>query len=291
MVIDILVDMALDYVSEKAFRMSMDSAVHYALNVKDRRELKDLLDKEMSTSVNEIPVCDCTRQIIGSDGEYGTTFKKGIVNSVMMREGQPDTAPKKGVLNALMRKVGKEKDWFVNKPPIPENKLEIVKTDVDNIIDHMQEAMWGNALFRKIVGDEKFQEMVVADLDELKRQMAEIFERLERLEGKVSELSDKIDSLSVPVTVVPSPVTASGAFTGRGSELKALEEAVSDDGLVFVNGFGGIGKTELCRRFSSDYSKRTGCKVVWTTFEESIRRTIATNVRLSDESRESADIN
>ena len=44
MVIDILVGMALDYVSEKAFSMSMDAAVHYALNVNDRRELKELLD-------------------------------------------------------------------------------------------------------------------------------------------------------------------------------------------------------------------------------------------------------
>ena len=280
MVIDILVGLALDYVAEKAFSMSADAIIHYGLKAKDRHELKRQLEAEMNASIEEFPVNEYTNRFVNSKDKYSITFQNGIVNAVMMRDGKGD------------------KDWFVTHPPIPENSLDNVKGDVDRIVVRMRDGMWGNPLFRRIVGEDKFQEKVLADLGELRIEVAELRKELaevkadvSEVKAAVSEISDRLDSLSVAVTVVPSPMDPSDAFTGREGELKALGEAISERSMVFVNGFGGIGKTELCRKFSSDYSEKTGCKVVWTTFEKSIRETIAAKVRLSDESKESADIN
>jgi len=272
MVIDILVGLALDYVSEKAFSMSADALLRYGLKAKDRHELRRQLADEMRASIEEVPVNEFTNQFISSKDKYSVTFQNGIVNAVLMRDRN------------------KEKDWFVTDPPIPENRLGIVRKDVDSIVVRMRDAMWGNALFRRIVGDERFQEKILADLGDLRKEMSEMRDDLEELKKTVSDLMDRVDSLTPTASVISSPVDPSDTFTGREGELRALDEALSEKSLVFVNGFGGIGKTELCRKFSSTFSERTGCKVVWTTYEGSIRKTIATNVGLSDGTDEGSDI-
>ena len=272
MVMAFLVDMALDYVSEKAVQMSAEATLHYLLKVKDRNELKHQLQKEMNLSIKEIPLDDVTLDMITSEEKKGKEFRKGIINSVLIRDEN------------------KEKDWFVTVPPIPKGKLDKVKKDVDSIVKNMQEALWPNALFRKIVGDDAFQNMLLAELNELKEEMVRLRQDFEELKTTVSDLSDRVDSISIKVTVVPTPVAPTNAFIGREGELKALDYAMSKGGLIFVSGFGGIGKTELCRKFSSIYSVKTGCKVVWTTYKGTIKETIATNVRLSDESSEGMDI-
>jgi transcriptional regulator len=70
-------------------------------------------------------------------------------------------------------------------------------------------------------------------------------------------------------------------FTGRGDELRHLHDALQSKGehtfvsqMATISGLGGIGKSELARKYAYDYKKYYGDNVVWINAEtkESIRK-------------------
>jgi hypothetical protein len=71
------------------------------------------------------------------------------------------------------------------------------------------------------------------------------------------------------------------SFTGRDDELKHLHDALPSKGgqavvsqITSIRGLGGIGKSELARKYAYDYKKYYGDNVVWINAEtqESIRK-------------------
>ncbi len=71
------------------------------------------------------------------------------------------------------------------------------------------------------------------------------------------------------------------SFTGRDDELKHLHDALQSKGgqavvsqITSISGLGGIGKSELARKYAYDYKKYYGDNVVWINAEtqESIRK-------------------
>jgi len=298
MVVSILVDAAVDCIFEKAVGMSFDAALQLAVKTHDRHMLKDEMEREMNNAINENDIHHVITDILNDkppfiDKKYNTTFKKGIINSAL----RPKEDDHKG-LSRFFGKKKQDKGWFVIAPPVPKNDIKEVKADVSTIISKIRDAMWKNNLFRQVLGNEEFQKKVLEDIDDLKREVAEIRIRLERVEEvvsavkeevsdvkrTVSDLNDKLDSVSIRNTIIQNLQYPSESFVGRERNLEELKEAVIGKRIVFVNGFGGIGKTELCRKFCSDYVEDLGLKPVWLTYSGgSIRETIALGVRTTNE--------
>jgi ankyrin repeat protein len=82
------------------------------------------------------------------------------------------------------------------------------------------------------------------------------------------------------------------SFTGRNDELKHLHDALQSKGgqavdkqITSISGLGGIGKSELARKYAYDYKKYYGDNVVWINAEtqESLRESflmLAKNLRI-----------
>ncbi|MEE1262334.1 ATP-binding protein [Ruminococcus sp.] len=73
------------------------------------------------------------------------------------------------------------------------------------------------------------------------------YQSADDLARALSELCDVIESHS-PYIFTPRYVSTCN-FVGRNDELAQLHRALSDNSLVFVHGAGGIGKTELVRKY------------------------------------------
>ncbi len=64
-------------------------------------------------------------------------------------------------------------------------------------------------------------------------------------------------------------------FVGRDKELKEVGALLKKAGqVVLVNGLGGIGKTELCKRFFYDHEKEY-CVIAWIDYTGSIKESFA----------------
>lgn len=65
-------------------------------------------------------------------------------------------------------------------------------------------------------------------------------------------------------------------FTGREKELAQIDESLNEADIVFLSGIGGIGKTELAKKYANTYKKNYS-KVVFLTFQDSIKNTVCSD--------------
>lgn len=65
----------------------------------------------------------------------------------------------------------------------------------------------------------------------------------------------------------------SGCFIGRKDEIEKIHEKLSNHQLVFLSGIGGIGKTEIARKYAQVYRKHYGT-IVFSVFESSIKNLV-----------------
>ena len=262
MVIEFLIDLAADYVAEKAFNMSAESVLKYAVKFKEKSGLKKDLMDDMLKSVKTQNISEVTINMIERDDKDGKFFRDSIIKSIFLRNK-------------------KDLDWFIKNPPCPKENLIEIREDVEKIVNDLRAVAWNYETYRDIIGENEFQEMVILDLKSLRHDMEKLEKEVEMLKGNlVQVIANTID-----------PVTN---FKGRENELKQLEKAVSENKIVFITGIGGIGKTELCRRFARDYSAKTDCKVVCVDYKNNnvpegsnkMKITIATGVKtiVKDES-------
>ena len=70
-------------------------------------------------------------------------------------------------------------------------------------------------------------------------------------------------------------------FVGRESEIKQIDTQFSQNTYVFLEGIGGIGKSELAKRYAWQYRKKYNI-IQFITYNESLLSTIATSLRLRD---------
>ncbi len=265
MVLELLIGRAADYVASYVFNTTADTAIAYALGFKNRKDLKDKLEQSMHDSVDKRNLNEATRAMIDRNDEDGEQFRNALIKSVYIRNE-------------------KEDNWFVDHPPCPEDKLDVIKEDVPLLVSDMRHAVWGNGEYRKLIGESKFQEIVIEELQKINKEMEDMKKDIEILKNGL-------------LHVVAKPKDPTDKFIGRAQELAELDKAVSDYRIVFVTGFGGIGKSELCKRFSKDFSKRTGGKVVWVTYNETpsegndkMKSTIANGIEIVGYEDKSMDI-
>lgn len=98
--------------------------------------------------------------------------------------------------------------------------------------------------------------------------MEEVAEALSRLE----ELSD-VEAVYLLSTMAPEPKFS---FSGRGRELEALDKAIQEGNIVFLSGMGGIGKTEITKKYAYDFSTSYDT-ITFARYANSLRETICSD--------------
>ncbi len=82
------------------------------------------------------------------------------------------------------------------------------------------------------------------------------------LEKRIAELADRIENLSAEdalyvnhsrLKLVEKVVYPQGLFVGREHEMAEIDRAFSEDHIVFLQGMGGIGKSEIAKGYAREY--------------------------------------
>lgn len=74
--------------------------------------------------------------------------------------------------------------------------------------------------------------------------------------GELSKaLSKLLDAINEEIYIISSFPVSTCKFVGRAKELTELHEGIKKKGKVFVSGFGGIGKSELVKKYINQYGK------------------------------------
>ena len=68
-------------------------------------------------------------------------------------------------------------------------------------------------------------------------------------------------------------ISPSAFFTGRKKELEKMAELVEKNDVVFLSGMGGIGKTELAKKFMEEATGEYRC--IFCTYKDSLKSTLA----------------
>ena len=83
------------------------------------------------------------------------------------------------------------------------------------------------------------------------------------------------DSVSNLVLVTERPMSPTPYFVGRDDILDAIEAAFRDgDDIVNVYGMGGIGKSEICRKFFRDRAPGLVTRAGWLTWRDTLQNTL-----------------
>ncbi|MGL9718835.1 MAG: hypothetical protein ACR5K9_09555 [Wolbachia sp.] len=120
-------------------------------------------------------------------------------------------------------------------------------------------------------GKEFFQEV-----EELPSTLSEMRQGVERIEGKVAEIGKVLNNQQAckePIWFNMMEPVAS--FTGRNSELEALHDALQKSTgkqavisqVASISGLGGVGKSELARKYAYKHEKDYDGNVMWINAE------------------------
>ncbi|MBD5395547.1 MAG: serine/threonine protein kinase [Lachnospiraceae bacterium] len=77
----------------------------------------------------------------------------------------------------------------------------------------------------------------------------------------------------------------SACFVGRCQEIEKTDAALQEEGLVFLSGIGGIGKTEVARRYAFNNRDRYDT-ITFSVFESSIKELVCNEVKINGVTRE-----
>lgn len=150
-----------------------------------------------------------------------------------------------------------------------------VRKELSALMTDVHDALWGTKEFLSKIdlGSKKFQAQVAEEL----RIMASYAE--EKMTGTkasidLAALELEMDKWEL-IHRCTDPVDI---FVGRDAELDELADLLEDEDLVFVNGFGGMGKSELCRAYVSRLGE--DAPVIWIDYLGTMADTIAQGVMI-----------
>ena len=106
--------------------------------------------------------------------------------------------------------------------------------------------------------------------------MTSVIEALEKL-CRAADLDD--------VYLLSSISFNSANFIGRNNELKQIHNILSENNVVFISGIGGIGKTELAKRYAKQYEKAYNA-IIFTTFSDNIASSVCSEININQFSRD-----
>ena len=152
---------------------------------------------------------------------------------------------------------------------------EDVKKELSGLMTDVYEALWGTKEFlSKIDLRSKNFQLQVADELRIMSSYAE-----ERMTGTMASIDLAALELDMSgwelVHRCSDPVDT---FVGRDAELDELAGLLEDEDLIFINGFGGMGKSELCRAYVSTLGE--AAPVVWLDYLGTMTDTIAQEIKI-----------
>lgn len=101
--------------------------------------------------------------------------------------------------------------------------------------------------------------------------------RYSKIEQVIKQLEELEQLSDVNAVYLRNNFTYNSAnFVGREDDLRALEEAMDKNAVVFLSGIGGIGKTELAKKYAWEYRNKYN-NIVFVSFQHSIFETICSD--------------
>lgn len=112
-----------------------------------------------------------------------------------------------------------------------------------------------------------------------------IMNEIKTINKKIDKMNSRPESIQERKPIYYNMKCPVKSFTGRGNELKCLHETLQNENgrvvisqVTAVTGLGGIGKTELVRKYATEYAKHYDNNVIWIDSEthESLTRSFKT---------------
>ena len=99
----------------------------------------------------------------------------------------------------------------------------------------------------------------------------------------VIEKLDELISLSNPdgVYLKDSFLYNSGCFVGRKTEIMIIDDILSANQLVFLSGIGGIGKTELAKKYADKYREKYNT-ITFAIYEKDIKTLVNNEIMINN---------
>ena len=259
MVADIVIGYAEGEVFSKITGFAKDK-------IGDVRLSRYILDKT-EAAANKVPISDETRAIFDKNYPGFNEFenvRKRFACSIMKSWGNDDI------------------DDYVTKPPCKEGAIARVAEDLRRLIRSIKESLLEDPKFEELMGSERYQVVICAEIKALKDRFDEQERKLNEIGIKIERLSEDLEKLNRPPKLSECILPTTRNFIGRENELREIDDAFDKSNIVFVAGLGGIGKSELCREYATRAKKLRGCKLAWLTFSKTIRKTIVSDLRFSN---------
>lgn len=142
--------------------------------------------------------------------------------------------------------------------------LDSEKTVIPFVIDHS-----------KLNGDLAYDLVNVQRIDATKPTLDErIAELAAEIRKVIGDKPDESDTSSAGVyTLKSTRILPSVGFMGRSSELAQLHDALETYGKVFLQGIGGIGKSEIARQYALQYRTHYD-SLIWATYDTTLKQMI-----------------
>ncbi len=257
----ILIEETIEFLEQKADKYVVAKTLLYFKNHK----LNKLIENEMENAIDGIRIDESTSEIIKNKDKKYKCLKQGFVASILKRETN-------------------DAEWFVTAPPCIVEKLSIIRNDFSNLLKAIRERLWSNPEFNKIAGDDKIQKIIMIEIDDIKKQIEIITQQIQELRSEIDEIKEYLNgnrhiiAQNVPVTVA--------TFVGREKQLDEMDSMIASSNILFITGFGGIGKTELAKAYVKRYKEDAKRKAVWITYDKNLKNTIAYGIRFGDQNTE-----
>ncbi len=264
LVAGIAADIIVGYAKDKVISKIGDIAIDKANGLR----VSEYLKNETMEAAADVKVIKATEEILTKKGPGYDDIHSNFANTVMTLEDCEDPS------------------WFVETAPVvPCGKrlLEKIKEDMCRLVTAVKNRIWNNKWFRTHLGEKNIQKILVDAVIGLNKNFKELREENEYLRKKYKELEEEVSKLSKTPKLIETWPSSSAKFFGREEEFKKIDEAFEKDHIVFITGFAGMGKSELCREYVKRLKQEDeGIKSVWLTYSKSIKNTIVEKLRFSD---------
>ena len=226
-------------------------------------KLNALVRKTIDEEVGRIDLEEGTRDIFVSANRDYEPVREGFFASILKLDLNGDEA------------------WFVTVPPCARSNLDGVHSDLLLMLNGIRERLWKDDKFRRLAGDKRVQQYLADEIDSIKVQIRAIIKRVEGIEYELQRIKSLLNTRRF--TVVENVADPVGNFVGRRDLLDEMDSKFGSNRVLFLTGFGGVGKSELSKKYAKEFRDRSEAnKAIWLNYSGSIRDTIAKGVKFRD---------